>query len=218
MAVYGEWSYCFVCHARVLTSELKLPRSAQEIREVRHPDNVPENVEYIEGLPKKIIRGLDLHYDDDGYYVLWPNKNYWKLRFWEGKSRYLSPRGVKKPLFVYPGNSDLLVVVEGELNAVTLQMCEYGEAKIVSPGSATELVKYINYYLKFKRILIITDKDNPGVVYGLDLKERLLSHNKRVELHLVEKDFNDVFTEEGEEAVCREYARALALFGLPKVG
>ncbi len=97
MSVYGSWCYCHVCKISVPTSELNIPENRHLPRP--EPTNVPDRVKYIEGLPTKLIRGLQLPYDNSGYYILWPSKNYYKRRNHEGKPRYIGPAGVKASLY-----------------------------------------------------------------------------------------------------------------------
>ncbi len=82
---------------------------------------------------------------------------------------------------------------------------------MTSPGSATNLVKSIEYYLHFNRIICILDRDAAGVAAGIDLKRKLLGRGKRMELICVEKDFNDVLQESGKEGVKQAFKTALGL-------
>lgn len=202
MKIYGEWAYCFVCQAQMRTTDLNLPGSAQEIREKKHPTNVPNMIEYIKSLPQMEIRGHKFHVSDSGYYFLWPHGNFYKKRnFDDSKGRYVSPRGVSKPLFVYPGSAKHLLIVEGEINAMSLHTSVFGEYKVCSPGPAADFVRYIKYYLQFKHITIFVDKDAPGVIYGTYLKDILLRHNKHTKLVAMERDYNEIHVTEGETGV-----------------
>lgn len=204
MVVYGEWAHCFVCKAHPKASELGLP-NIEEIKARKKPDDIKSNLQYIDSLPTKKIRGFDLPYNDFGYYLVWPDRSYYKRRNWEGKSRYISPRGIQKPLFEYRYAANNLVIVEGEFNAASLQESVKGDFKIVSPGPASELVKYIKLYLPYRKIIIVVDRDAAGVVHGVDLKERLLRHNKHATLVPVVKDYNAIYEEEGQEALKKTF-------------
>lgn len=200
MVVYGEWCHCFVCGAHVPSKEINLPRSMINTPKPE-PTNIVKRMEYIQALPKKRIRGFDLHEDRNGYYITWPDKSFYKRRNYFGKSRYTAPSGVKPPLFVYPGDSTSLILVEGELNAMSLYYSLEGGHKVASVGPASDFMRHIRYLLQFNSITIIADKDAPGIVFGCALKDRLLSSRIRVKLILCTKDLNQILQEEGEEGV-----------------
>lgn len=210
--IYGEYAYCFVCKANVKTSELNLPPSAREIRAKKNPVNIKDRIAYIRELPKKQIRGLELPYDDSGFYIIWPDETYYVKRMYFGKNRYVSPSGVQRPLFKFykrvTVTNEILVIVEGELNAMSLRASISDDVDIVSPGSANNFVKYLREYEQYKRILIIFDLDAPGVVFGVDLKSRLLT-GRKISVHPMERDMNAIFEEEnGKEKVRQEYEKA----------
>jgi 5S rRNA maturation endonuclease (ribonuclease M5) len=213
MHLYGEYAYCFVCRANVKTSELNLPGSAREIRAKKNPVNIRERIQQIRELPKSMIRGFELHNDNTGYYVLWPDETYYVKRMNEGKNRYVSPAGVQRPLFTFYKRvtvdpKSVLVIVEGELNAMSLRASITDDVDIVSPGSANNFVKYIREYEEYKRVLIITDLDAPGVVFGVDLKDRLLS-GRKVNIWPMERDLNEQYQEEnGKEKIQTEFTKA----------
>ncbi len=218
MHVYGEWAYCFVCQANVKASELNLPPSAREIRAKKNPVNIKERITYIKSLETKTIRGLELPYDDTGFYIVWSDESYYVKRTWTGKSRYVSPSGVVRPLFKFYKRvtvaNELLVIVEGELNAMSLRQSITDDVDIVSPGSANNFVKYIKEYESYKNVLIIFDLDAPGVVFGVDLKNRLLT-GRKVSVHPMERDLNVILETEGKEAVQEEYKKAVGMFRVP---
>lgn len=216
MQIYGDWSHCFVCKANVKTSELNLPGNIKEIRAKKNPTNIPDRMRYIQSLPIQEIRGINFHFDDRGYYITWPGKNFYKRRNFDGTdNRYVSPVGVPKPLFVYPGSAKHLLIIEGEINAITLHNSLYGDFKICSPGPASDLLRYIKYYLEFNRITIFVDRDAPGVVFGSQLKDLLLKNNKHVQLVALEKDFSDVFMEEGEEKLIELFENEMGMSSKP---
>lgn len=207
MHIYGKYAYCFVCHANMLASELNIP----EGRTIPKPEptNIEERLKYIRTLPTKIIRGLQLPYDNSGYYITWNNAAYYKRRNFEGRTRYIAPSGVKPPLFVCPGTETHLLVVEGELNALSLFESSYGEYKICSPGPASDFMRHIKYYLGYSKITIIADHDAPGIVFGCQLKELLHKANKQCTLVLMTEDFNRILQDKGEQAVREKLAEAL---------
>lgn len=211
MHVYGKYSHCHVCSAHVLTSELNTTEAIVDSVFKAEPTNIASMIKYIESLTIKTVRGLQLHTSERGYYVVWPNRDYYKLRLNFGSTRYIGPSGVRPPLFTYPGSSKHLVIVEGEINCISLHNCVYGEFKLCSPGSASNMMQFIKYYLQFDVITIIADKDASGVVFGSALKEHLLKSGKKTNLIVLEKDFNDVLVQDGEEAVKQLFEKEMGL-------
>ena len=211
MRIYSEWSHCFVCNAHILTKELELPEHLIDRAFKAEPTNIPNMIKYINSLPVATIRGLQLPYNERGYYVVWPNLDYYKLRLNSGNTRYIAPSGVKPPLFVYPGSARHLIIVEGEINCMTLHNCVFGEYKLCSPGPATDMMRHLKYYAQYQRITIIVDHDAPGVIFGCQLRDHLLTLKKRVNIIALDKDFNDILTSEGEEAVKCVFEREMGL-------
>lgn len=207
MTIYGMWAHCWVCGAHILTSELELNDYEQRVLPKQEPTNIPKKIEYIESLPVKNIRGLDLHYDNLGFYVVWPTKNYYKCRKWHGKPKYIAPSKVKAPLWVYPGSAKHLVVIEGELNAATIHNIVFGSFKICSPGSAAEFARHIKYFLQYKRITLILDHDAAGIVHGCLVRNLLHQHGKHATLVTVTQDYNDLLQTKGEEAVRKKFEK-----------
>ncbi len=147
--------------------------------------------------------------DLGGYYIVWPDKSYYKQRMFRGDIRYKGPKGHKVPLYVIKGNKNL-IIVEGEINAITLGILGLKDT-IVSPGSAGEINKHVSFYLQYSRIRCIVDKDIPGVVAGLKLKEELLKYKRNIQLVAVSRDFNDVLETEGQEGLKKYYQDQVGL-------
>lgn len=206
MRVYGEWSHCFSCGAHVMTSELNLPERARIVPKPE-PTNVVERIKQIKSLPKKLIRGFELHHDNQGYYIIWPSETYYKRRNYFSKNRYTAPSGVKPPLFSYADNAKHLIVVEGEFNAMTLNAAVFGDYKVVSPGPASELMRHIKTYLKYQKITVIVDHDAAGIIFGLQLKDTLLREGKYAKLITCNRDFNQILQDSGEEAVREQFEK-----------
>lgn len=198
--------FCFVCHASVFLNDEEFEGKGV-IKPKAEPTNVIRVLEYIRRLPKKAIRGLDLPYDQTGYFIVWPNGEFYKRRTWGDKTRYIAPAGVKQPLFVYPGKADHLVIVEGEINAMSLHQVLYGEYRICSPGPASEFRRHIQFYKQFKKVTIVADHDAPGVVFGVELRDMLHKLHISSTLMTVLTDFNDTLQKHGEEAVRAQFER-----------
>jgi DNA primase len=217
MEVYPDGVYCWVCGYNSDLSKVPTELIGVTIEELKHKkekENIQEKFAYIDSLDKRKIRGLDLPADSSGYYVCWPDRKYYKLRRYDDRPRYVGPRGHRPGLFrIEPEHvSKSLVITEGELNSLSLQKAIPDHRFcIVSPGSATELSRHIDYYSKFSSVCIIVDKDAPGVYYGLELRKKLLGNNRRVILEAVEKDFNQILQDSGPEAVKLEFERIIGV-------
>ncbi len=213
MEVYSDGSYCFSCGF-----------STNSIKDLKYESKPKENIEevisYVKSLPTKLIRGLLLPYDDQGFYILWPDLSFYKKRLFEGKSRYLGPRGHRAPLLklgqsgVVSGQNmsqlNKILVTEGELNSMSAALVYPGV--ILSPGAASNFMSYSNEYLTTKGdFTIVVDKDIPGVVAGLKLKEFLIKNKRRVSLVPVEKDYNQILQDSGQEAVAKALAQDLGM-------
>lgn len=204
MEIYPDSGYCWVCGAIVPLEELDL----DEIPIKQQPEDLSAMRRYIETLPTKTIRGLCLPEGPEGYYILWPGSDFYKLRTYRGGVRYKSPSGHRAPLFNLGPYSKTLVLCEGEFNALSLaEAMEKRTWTIASPGSCNELSKHLEEYLTYDLIHVIVDFDKPGIIAGLKLKEQLVSRRKKVRLHAVESDFNDVLQTKGKEEI-RRWVRA----------
>lgn len=197
LEVYPDGAYCFVCGYSCSLDQINVDPA----KVYREPTDVPAEIARIQGLPRTEIRGLQLPYDDTGYYIVWPDNSFYKKRWFRGDTRYTGPRGVRPPMFLYPGeHKKQVVVVEGEINAMSLKLA-YPNTKtcIVSPGSITNTVKpeLHNYCLEFDSTYAIVDYDAAGVVYGKEFKYQLLQKGKRVDLIPLKQDFNDILITRG---------------------
>jgi hypothetical protein len=207
-ALYADGSgFCFSCRAF-----FKKLGDVEESPEIV-PENLDEKLAYIEGLPVDKIRGLTLPYDNTGYYIVWPDRSYYKLRRWtvNGSSdRYLSPRGIHKTLFVLESliNSDLLIIVEGEINALSLRKAGINCA-IICPGSTTNFTeRYLTGHLpkltSCSRILILVDNQYVSFEAALNTKVFLNQHCLNIRIILMDKDCNEILVERGEQALKKE--------------
>lgn len=204
MEVYEDGAYCFSCGFSTNERSENFERKPKE--------NIQEALEYIDGLTVRQIRGIPLPSDEQGFYILWPNRDYYKKRLFEGKSRYLGPSGHRPPPFIIPGkNPDTAVVVEGELNALSLHTAIGDLYTIVSPGAASNFTNNTSIYVRYTTVYVIVDKDVAGVIAGLKLKEELLKLKKRVQLVAKEKDYNQTLQDSGVEGLRLEVLRDLGL-------
>jgi DNA primase len=125
----------------------------------------------------------------------------------------LCPAGHVKPLFWASrrGRSEHLVVVEGEINALSL--AEAVDFHIVSPGGASEFTskKYVDEYKKFKEFTILADHDEAGFNAVVSLKTLLLKFSARVRVSLMDRDCNDLLVTEGKQSVKNEFYKVLGV-------
>lgn len=228
---YSDGYHCFGCGARGPLSELGIP--AGERIEITYVEDLPSTIARIKSLPRKEIRGFSLHYNPRGYFLIWPTEDYYKFRIEgaESGSKYRGPSGHKKPPFI-PGvgrsgdgasqmaiasgrKSDVLCLIEGEFNALSLASLELPIC-VVSPGGAGDFYsatgrKHFPEYAKYGRVDIVTDADAAGAQAAIETKAALITLGcPDVRIHLVEKDFNDILVEQGKEAL-REQVRQMGL-------
>lgn len=212
--VYEENGFCFVCNKVVPLSELGL--SKNQTPKEKYVEDIQAKRKYIENLPIRHIRGLPLHYDSTGYYILWSDSPYYKLRLHKDVKgpRYKNPSGHEKPLFwAARGHSTDLFIVEGEINAMSLTLA-FPARDVCSPGSAGDMYRkkqerYLTEYCKYSSIIIVVDRDGPGVTAAIRLKLALLSRVPFINVVLMEKDCNEILTNGGTEALRQEMQNAM---------
>lgn len=216
--VYGDGYFCFGCSARGPVTELGLDPS--EKPEIEYVEDLADSIAAIQRLPKRPVRGFELHSNDRGFYILWPDLTFYKFRSTTVDTpggKYRGPSGHRKPPFpALLQGAQSLALVEGEFNALSLAAIEPA-CDVISPGGAGDFYSraadthYLQYAAHYETIYIVADNDAPGAQAGIEAKAKLLTLGcSDVRIHLVKKDFNDLHTEQGKEAV-REEARRLGL-------
>lgn len=218
--LYPDGYSCFGCGKRGPLTDLDLPEKSKALVKGRgtyyQQENLVLSIDRIRKLPTKLIRGIELPYDDSGYYIVYPGDQYYTKRLLNPSppsDKYRGPKGHKKPLMVLNTQPGILFVVEGQLNALSLNACL--DSAIVSPGSANDLNRkeFIQFYLRYDHICVIVDEDPAGVVCGIALRDELLRHKKDVVLLPLKRDLNDIYVEEnGQEAIVKTIKGALELF------
>jgi len=204
MEIYPDGGFCFVCGAFIPIAEM--PNEEGFIITKKENENVQEKIEYIKQLPSERIRGLSFPKGPEGFYIIWPGNVFYKLRTTHDQPRYKGPRGLRAPLFRLDGNNGVLVVVEGEINALSLaEAYPVRTFTIASPGSCSEFNRHVDTYKQFKTIIIFADNDPAGIANGYILKETLLKSGKSVILILLDTDFNDLLQQGGPELVRRVF-------------
>jgi 5S rRNA maturation endonuclease (ribonuclease M5) len=212
MELYPDHGFCYVCGKYAFPDELKDVQFTGEQREVE-PEDLNRTFEYINRLPKARMRGLEFPVDEHGYYVVWPDRTYYKKRLNGGKARYIGAAGHAKPVFwANKAGSQALIVVEGEINAMSIAAA-CPEYDVMSPGGAGDFnAKRAKLYLKsmsyYEILLIITDADKAGALACIELMGALSGSGQKIKHHLAQPDANEVLQHEGKEAL-REQVRAL---------
>ncbi len=218
LVVYSDGTlHCFGCgwHSQEDLGQTKPPPPPKP------PENLEQSLGRISKLSSKLIRGLTLPYCELGFYLVWPNANYYLLRRWEQteyKSKYRCPSGHPRPLLLLKNGGRALIVIEGETNALSLQSMALANSSVMpvdicSPGSANELYRErdLTTYARYERILILADADTPGALGAIALKVALQKIGKPAEIKLMEQDANELLVSGGLEAW---YAREI----LPRLG
>ncbi len=196
--LYEDGGYCFVCGYT--------EKGQYEVKK-KEKENIEESIRAIKALPKVLIRELEFHADRSGYYIVWPDGSYYKKRLYDGRVRYIGPVGHKAPLLVLGGKAEALVIVEGEINALSLHHSLEGvllpKRSIVSPGSASEFQRHLDTILTIvcKTAIVVVDKDPAGVAAGVELKRELMKHGKRVQLIACDRDINQMLQDGGKQEV-----------------
>ncbi len=201
LAVYADGSgYCFSCNTRFNDVFDKVPIVVKPVEDIK------SSIERIESLPTQEIRGLNLHFDNTGYYVVWPNKQYYKCRQWLATPKYKNPQGITQPWFniLQPGNRQA-IIIEGEINALSVASLGL-PIDIYCPGSAGQfklnkadiaLTKLADY----DTLILIADKDTAGISAILKLKKEIIEYNPGVVLRLMSPDYNDILQQYGKEGL-----------------
>lgn len=218
---YANSYYSFCCGRSGPLSDLGL--SPGERIEITYVEDIASSIARIESLPRQEIRGFKLHADDRGYYLVWPDKSYYKRRIYDADSgnKYRGPSGHKKPPFLAQRGSGYwqpLVLVEGEFNALSLSCLEIHNISIVSPGGAGDFYSKTgdasmrkDEYFRHSEVLVVVDSDAAGAQAAIETKARLITLGcSNVKIHLMDVDFNDIHTKCGLGAL-RDKAREMEL-------
>lgn len=213
--VYSDGSaYCFGCFKYF--KNVGLPGT---IKKEVPKESIEETYKYIDTLPKVTYRGLEFPHDNNGYYITWPDRSYYKLRSWtatDSASRYKSPSGhSSKWLYLEGKEVGQLFIVEGEINAISLHKA-YNKSSILSPGSAAglgdqKIQRNLDFFRVYNSIIVFSDNDKAGVIGALKCKEILKEVNLNIRITLLDKDFNELLVEGGIHAI-QEKLKSLEVF------
>lgn len=207
--VYDDGSaYCFGCSTYFAKVEGFSP--SKQVREV---ENIEERIKYIENLPTVTFRGLEFPHDDRGYYILWPDRNYYKLRLWTSSDsdlRYVSPIGHSAPMFLLKQKerARTITLVEGEINALSLSLA-YPTSTIVGlPGANTFFDRAMNarsdYFRHYSKIVVFVDEDPAGFTGAMRFKDLVKPLVPDISIGMLSTDFNDLLMKGGINAIQKQ--------------
>lgn len=215
MEVYGDgFAHCFGCGITVEHEKLGYTGPLRE----KYVENLEEKFAYINGLPKKEIRGVLLPYDSVSYFIVWPDGSYYNQRYFDlTNGKYKLPSGHQKRLFWAKRQDyrDTLIIVEGEINALSIALVCPTHCSVVCPGGAGDFYsrtsdKYLDTYMDYARVILVADKDSAGAIAVIQLKSNLLALGARnVTIHLMEVDANDILVKHGTEKLKDEIKKAM---------
>ncbi len=212
MRVYSNGAFCFAGCGLIPLSDLGLtPWDVDQ--EERFVEDLDQSFLRINNLPLKDFRGFKLPYDQQGYYVVWPNQNYYKRRNFSGKPKYKGPVGLSPPPFwVRQGTSSTLLVVEGEFDALSAALA-LPELDVMSPGSTSNFNRKLLTEIKpYANIILIADSDPAGIEAVISLGALIHAELPGATFKRVLKasggaDLNELHTSIGIKAVREEVIR-----------
>ena len=203
--------------ADFLDEEYKSNRPAKP----RYKSDVIKAINDIERLPTAAHRGFILHTDAEGYYLIWPERNYYLKRYFDSehaKGKYRGPSGVQRPPYVLRAEEDTApwVIIEGEFNAKSV-----AEAlpfiNVCSPGGVTSFkLAHLSCIkpdlMKTSRIVLVADDDIPGVSALIKLRSELIQINPNAHLNsvLMPDDANSIW-ERQRRGAASVYQKAFCL-------
>ena len=213
LVMYEKDYHCFGCGAHGPLKDLgREPGTPKP----KYKENLQEGLNYIEGLEEREVRGHRFKCDDKGYYLVWPGGVYYKRRNWTDEgSKYKCPAGHAQPMFIVRDlRAGRLFLTEGEVNAMSVAAA-FPEDSVMSPGSAGEFLRLtlkslLTYCTAYCTVIVVVDKDGPGVAAACHTKGMLVGKVKEVRIALMETDANDLHTNYGLEKVREEINRAMS--------
>lgn len=212
--IYPSHAWCYGGCGRIELSEIG--RTPEDHPKERYKEDLVAARTYIDELPTKTIRGFVLPYDSLGYYLQFPDSNYYKRRNWSDTgSKYKNPSGHSQPPFwATKVGWGTLAFVEGELNALSIASA-FHEWDVVSPGSASDFKKessrsLLTYCTVYNTIVVIVDRDGPGTEAAIHAKGLLVGKVPYVHILLMPNDPNELLIEKGKDGLREEVERRLS--------
>lgn len=202
MYLYPNGGYCFSCGKNATLEEIG--REAPYAPEEREPEDLTPAIAYIESLPLRPWRGLEVPMDEDSAYILWPDRSFYKRRLlFNEKVRYLGPAGHKAPWLWARCEGGACIVVEGEVNALSVALACPNLAVVSPTGSGGFTKKNAQNSLtkvcSFDKVLIVADADAAGAKAIIELYGELAGRVPVIRTLLMPIDSNDVLTQHGKD-------------------
>lgn len=217
MHVYEEEGryYCYGCGAHGNTDDVGIPTNPQGYRKV--PADVHSDLIKIAVLPTDYVRGLKLPVSSDSYFIVWDNY-YLRRKFNPGpeEPKYVGPGGVPRPLLQKLGGHKTLLLVEGEMNALSCMETDI-PADIVCAGSANGFYaksnkQYLRVWASYDTILLMLDNDKAGAIGAIMTKAALQARGaSNVIIWLTDNDANDILVKDGKSELGRQIKEKLGL-------
>ncbi len=208
--VKGGWKCYGVCQKLYTNEEVKERTGLHfEYEETDdEPEDLTERFRYIKSLPRREHRGLTFPTDERGYFICWPNDDFYKYRVQHPGigSKYLGPKGRKPPLFwARRENRIALYITEGEINALSVAVALPG-VDVCSPGSASmfnadNLSKYLTLFKGYSNVVVVLDEDAAGTKGLIEAKAFFLYKIPFISFMQLKPDANDILCESGKEAL-----------------
>jgi hypothetical protein len=193
--LYEDGYHCMSCGKYGPLSEIR----GVEVHEIKdpEPEDLRLSLERIRQLPTQVVRGLRLHADAESFYIVWPDSTYYKRRFFaDRKPKYLGAQGHNKgPFWAQKVGSRALIVVEGELNALSIaEACP--ELDVMSPGgsgdfAAGRVKKYLRSMTKYDILYVLADADKAGALACIEFLGAVQGKVK-AKHHLMATDANEL--------------------------
>lgn len=207
---------CYGACQRTYTHEEVEKASGSSVDYVK-PDadreDLTESFEYINSLPVADVRGLKLRTSKQGYYIVWPNNEYYKYRLFNPTGpKYIGPKGIKPPLFLpHVGQSRHLMVSEGEINCLSLVQA-FPDYDHCSPGSASmfnskELEKNLTKFVAYDTVTVVLDNDPAGIKALIETKSTFLYKIPFAKYLLLNDDPNEVLVSHGKNELRQRLLR-----------
>lgn len=210
--------YCYGACQRLYSNE-EVETKTGETYEYEEDDDtdapdIRETLNYIESLPKVEYRGLRFPTDEGGYYIVWPEGDFYKYRKYTPGTgpKYIGPKGRIPPLFwAKKVGARTLCVSEGEISSMSLAIA-FPEFDHCSPGSASmfndkNLQKYLPEFKQYSRIIVVLDQDPPGEKALIEAKAFLLYKIPFLSFITLTPDPNEILCEHGPEKLREEVQR-----------
>lgn len=205
----GDW-FCYgACHKAYKHEEVEAKVGEKIDYEYEEGDDAREDLherfDYISSLPKRDIRGLALHSDFGGYFITWPDNQFYKYRKFTGEPKYVGPKGHKPPLFwARRRGTEALYIVEGEINALSAAVVIKDD--VCSPGSAScfnpdNLGLHLTQIKQYSKVVVVLDNDKAGRQGLIEARALFLYKIPYAEFMLISPDCNEILSEEGPKAL-----------------